>query len=296
VADVDLSVVVCSHNRLADLERCLEAFAQLSGPFELIVVDSASEPPCREVVEGYAGRVDGLTYVREERQGLSRARNRGVEIARGRIVAFVDDDAAPRADWARCIVARFEADPEVGCVGGACEAVFVDGQRPRWLSDRLLQFAGITRFGHEPRPATSSADWPFGANVAFRAEALAQAGPFSESLGRSGTTLLSGEESALIGAVNRKGWTIWLEPSAIVDHALHAERCRSRYYWRRLWWAGVSRARATEASATVALRLIGATLVRLALYAVTWDRVYLYRTAEAAAFLAESVRLRRAST
>jgi cellulose synthase/poly-beta-1,6-N-acetylglucosamine synthase-like glycosyltransferase len=210
-------------------------------------------------------------------------------------VAFLDDDAAPRRDWARRISAPFEADPLVGCVGGACHAVFTDATRPDWLSDRLLQFAAITRFGPEAREATSSAEWPFGANMAFRREALAQAGPFSEALGRegAGASLLSGDDSALIEAVRRVGWKIWLEPSAVVDHAVHAERCRSRYYWRRLWWQGITRARAQESRVGAGLRLLVAAPVRLCLYAATRDRVYLYRIAETGGYLAERLRPRR---
>ncbi len=293
-----LSVVVCTHNRPHDLERCLEALAALEHPMEVIVVDSASEPPCKSLVESYVARVANLRYAREEQPGLSRARNRGVAETTGQILAFLDDDTAPLPGWGRDIIAPFDTDPTVGCVGGSCVAVFEDqARRPRWLSDRLLQFAGITRFGPQAHEARSSAEWPFGANIAFRIEALEQADkPFTEELGRQGTTLLSGEDSELVEAVHKAGWKIWLEPRAMVEHTVHIERCRSGYYWRRLWWAGVSRARATEASAILGLRLLAALPVRLCLYALTRDRVYLYRAAETAGFLAESARLRRRPT
>jgi glucosyl-dolichyl phosphate glucuronosyltransferase len=294
-SDAGLSVVVCTHNRPRDLERCLEALARLDDEPEIIVVDSASRPSCENLVARYARLVPNLRYVREEAPGLSRARNTGVAHATQGIVAFVDDDAAPRRDWSRRIAASFD-DPSIGCVGGACAAAFEDeAARPRWLSDRLLQFAGITRFGSNAREARSSAEWPFGANIAFRAEVLRSERPFPEELGRCGTTLLSGEEYAVIEAVRAEGWKIWLEPNAIVDHAVHEERCRSRYYWRRLWWAGVSRSRAANSPARVGLRLIGALPIRLTLYALTRDRVYLYRSAETAGFLVEQTRLLRGS-
>jgi glycosyltransferase involved in cell wall biosynthesis len=288
-----VSVVVCTHNRRADLERCLEALAALEDPVEIVIVDSASQPPCRELVAAYEARIEDLSYVREDRPGHSRARNRGVEAANGDVIAFLDDDASPRPDWARRIAAPFAVDTTIGCVGGSCHALFVEATQPVWLSDRLLQFAAITRFGPEAREATSSAEWPFGANMAFRREALEQAGPFSESLGREGSNLLSGDDSAVIEAVRRRGWRIWLEPSAVVDHAVHAERCRSRYYWRRLWWQGITRARADGAGVALALRLLAAAPVRLCLYAATRDRIYLYRVAEAGGYVAEWLRPRR---
>lgn len=293
MAGTSLSVVVCTHNRPLDLERCLHGLAALTDPAEVIVVDSASQPPCRELVNRFAARIEHLTYVREDRPGHSRARNLGIATAGGEIIAFLDDDASPRGDWAGRILAPFETDPAVGCVGGACHPVFPDGTRPAWLSDRLLQFAAITRFGLEAREATSSAEWPFGANMAFRRDALDQAGPFSEALGREGASLLSGDDSALIESVRRRGWKIWLEPAAIVDHAIHAERCESRYYWRRLWWQGITRARSSDAHRAVGLRVLAAAPLRLCLYAVTRDRVYLYRVAETGGYFKERLRPRQ---
>jgi glucosyl-dolichyl phosphate glucuronosyltransferase len=287
-----LTVVVCTHDRPLDLANCLDALAQVDAPVEVVVVDSASHPPCASVVEKYANAIPGIRYIREDTPGLSRARNRGILEARLDLVAFIDDDAAPSPDWARRIVDAFDADETVGCVGGACIAAFEEASdRPAWLSDRLLQFAGITHFGAHAREARSSAEWPFGANIAFRTAALPGDRPFQNELGRIGNNLLSGEEWALVESVRSAGWKIWLEPRAAVAHTVHSERCESRYYWRRLWWAGVSRARSTNAATRLALRLICAAPVRLCLYAVTRDRVYLYRTAETAGYLAERARL-----
>ena len=286
-----LSVIVCTHDRPGDLDRCLEALAALEDRVEVVVVDSASARPCRALVERFAARLPGLRYVYEDAPGLSRARNRGVAESAGALVAFVDDDASVRPDWARRIVAPF-ADPRIGCVGGACAPRFVVSPPP-WLSARLLQFAGITRFSGRGREARSSAEYPFGANMCFRRMALEDLGGFSAALGRTGRTLLSGEEFELIDRVRRAGWRIWLEPAAVVDHTVAADRCRSAYYWRRLWWQGVSRGRSRRSPA-LAARLAAAGVVRLGLWLVTRDRVHLYRTAETAGYLAEVVRPARA--
>jgi glycosyltransferase involved in cell wall biosynthesis len=277
-------VVICTHNRPADLERCLEGLAALEDDVAVIVVDSASDPPLDAVVDGFSSSLRHLTYHYEPEAGLSLARNRGLELARSELVAFLDDDAVPEPSWARNLVGPFEA-PGVVCVGGTCRAAF-DSERPPWLSDRLLQFAGVTRFGADSRPARSSAEYPFGANVCFRRAALVELGGFSTELGRIGASLLSGEEHDVIERLRRAGGSIWLEPSAVVDHRVTAARCRARYYWARSWWQGVSRAK-TRRSARLGARLVSAALIRLVLWAVTRDRFYLVRTAETAGYLAE---------
>ena len=275
---MSLSVVVCTHDRPRELERCLTALAALEDEVEVVVVDSASRRPVQPLVE----RFGGVRYVRVDEPGLSRARNAGLAATGRPLVAFLDDDTEPAADWARVVAAPFD-DPLVGCVGGACLPAFA-AARPRWLSDRLLQYAGVTNFGGSPREAVGRHEYPFGANICFRRDVLRDG--FPEHLGRMGGALLSGEEVAAIDAVRRSGFRVLLEPRARVRHLVSEERCRSGYYWRRLWWQGITRARG-DRSAALTLRLLVALPVRLALYLVTRDRVHLYRTAETTGYLRE---------
>jgi cellulose synthase/poly-beta-1,6-N-acetylglucosamine synthase-like glycosyltransferase len=274
--------VVCTHDRPADLERCLGGLARLAEPVEVVVVDSASRRPCRALIERHARVLEELSYVRLEQPGLSLARNAGVAASHAPLVAFVDDDAVPAPDWSRVVRAAFD-HPQIGCVGGACRASFA-APRPKWLSERLLQLAGITRFGEGAREPRSSAEWPFGANIAFRRRALEEAGAFAADLGRRGSALLSGEDSDMVARVLAGGWRVWLEPRAIVAHTVPAERCRGGYYWRRLWWNGISRA--VNPSPRVSARLLAAVPIRLLLWTVRRDRIYLYRLAESAGYFA----------
>lgn len=289
--DPRLSVVVCTHDRRDDLARCLEALATLEDPVEVVVVDSASRVACDDVVERFEDRIPRLRLVREDEPGLSRARNRGVRETSTELIAFVDDDAAVRPDWAARLAAAF-VDPLVGCAGGTCRPRF-EATPPGWLSERLLQFAGATRIGSAPREARASYEFPFGANICFRRAALTEIGGFREELGRSGRSLLSGEESDAIEQIRSRGWRVWLQPDAVVDHSVAPERCSSGYYWHRLWWQGITRAR-KDRSPAVTVRLVAAAPLRVVLWLATRDRVHLYRTAETAGYLAAVAGLRGA--
>jgi GT2 family glycosyltransferase len=283
----ELSIIVCTHERPRDLAGCLDSLVALRIDAEVIVVDSASRVPCRELVDGYREALPSLRYLYVYEPGLSRARNAGVAAASGEIVAFIDDDASPQPGWDEQICRAFADHPRAGCVGGACVARFAAG-RPRWLSARLLQLSSITRWGGRARQPRSSAEWPFGANLAFRLDALAAAGQFSVALGRVGGSLRSGEDSDMVERMIACGWEVWLEPSAVVLHTVHPERCRSSFYWRRLWWAGVSRANAP--SLRVAVRLAAAAPIRMGLWLLTRDRYYLYRTAESVGYFVTLLR------
>jgi glucosyl-dolichyl phosphate glucuronosyltransferase len=274
------SLVVCTHNRPQELAECLESVA--GAGLEVIVVDSASEPRVADVVERFAG----VRYVREDRAGLSRARNRGIAESSCELVGFLDDDAVARPGWAEALAAPF-ADEDVAAVGGAVLPAF-ETARPRWLSDKVLQFASITSF-RERKEVRRRYEYPFGGNILYRRRALEQTSLFSEQLGRTGDALLSGEETPVIDELLALGWKVLVEPAAEIVHPVVEERCRKRWYWRRLWWSGVARARGANRW-YLAVRLAVAFPVRLVLLAATRDHVYLFRLAETAGFYRELFR------
>ena len=109
-----ISVVVCTRDRAASLQRCLESLGDLDYPsYEVIVVDNASvTAETAEVTARFPFRC-----VREERPGLDWARNRGIAEARHEIVAFTDDDVQVDRLWLRGIAEGFE-EPDVMLVTG----------------------------------------------------------------------------------------------------------------------------------------------------------------------------------
>lgn len=86
------SVIIPAYNAAATLSRALDSvLAQTWTAHEVIVVDDGSTDATSEVVKGYAGHVQ---YVRQDNAGPSAARNRGVALASGEWVTFLDAD-----DW-----------------------------------------------------------------------------------------------------------------------------------------------------------------------------------------------------
>ena len=90
-------------------------------PLELIVVDNdPGDEDCRAEVEQAGAR-----YVREDQRGLDNARNAGLRVARGDLVAFTDDDCVPPPTWLRALGGLF-ADPAVAAVTGPAFAHSLD--------------------------------------------------------------------------------------------------------------------------------------------------------------------------
>jgi glycosyltransferase involved in cell wall biosynthesis len=109
----DLSVVICSLNGAAGVDRCLRALAaQKDVELQIIVVDDGSTDDT-----SYVAREHGVTVLcHETNRGASAARNTGIRAVTAPVVAFLDDDCEPEPEWARELLDAYE-DGVIG-VGG----------------------------------------------------------------------------------------------------------------------------------------------------------------------------------
>src|SRR6266511_6080727 len=111
---IPVSIAIATYNRSCDLERTLKILSEVKNilfeNIEILIIDNNSTDGTRAVAEGFARRSPGrFRYVREERQGLSHARNRAVAEARHDIVAFLDDDVEVDADWLCNLASAYES-------------------------------------------------------------------------------------------------------------------------------------------------------------------------------------------
>jgi glycosyltransferase involved in cell wall biosynthesis len=121
-----VSVVVASYNGERFLAETLESvFAQDYDPFEVVFVDDGSSDGTAEIARSFP-----LRYVYQENAGLPAARNAGVALATGDLIAFVDDDDLwPRTKLS--LQANYLGDhQDVGCVLGRNEWIVEDGVEP----------------------------------------------------------------------------------------------------------------------------------------------------------------------
>ncbi len=91
----EISVIIPTHNRRAMLREALASVgAQRDASFEVIVVDDGSTDGTWQDLCGHdlSTHFDDLRVIRTERRGPAAARNRGIAIARGRLIALLDSD------------------------------------------------------------------------------------------------------------------------------------------------------------------------------------------------------------
>ncbi len=244
-SDLRISVVVCTRDREAYLERCLESLLSQTLPashYEIVVVDNGSRPEATPAVLGRLGATRVLLrLLREPQPGLARARNRGWRSSRADLVAFLDDDAVASPRWLERILRAFdEVTPRPGCVGGRVEGLW-EAPRPDWLEPSFEGTLSLVDWSDTPG-FLSEKQWQPGCNMAFPRALLELADGFPPDLGRRGERLLSMEETALHERLREIGHGLYYDPLACVGHAVPAERMTRRWLARRIFWNGVSRA------------------------------------------------------
>jgi glycosyltransferase involved in cell wall biosynthesis len=109
-----VSVVVCTYNGSKTLDGCLKSLQKLNYPdYEVIVVDDGSKDAVPEICKRYSY----IRYFRQTNKGLSAARNVGMDLAEGEIIAYTDDDCFADEDWLYFLVAKL-LDSDASGVGG----------------------------------------------------------------------------------------------------------------------------------------------------------------------------------
>jgi GT2 family glycosyltransferase len=217
------TVVVTTCDRLPHLAVAVEALdRQTFGNFEILVVENGPERGARSFCTA-----KDIRYVHEPRIGLSRARNTAARAALGDIVAYIDDDAAPQADWLERLMAPF-LDPSIGVVTGTIQYMKARGTSRAMSAEidyETHSFRGATTISRKtPRwfCTASFGGIGDGSNMAFRRKLVEQGTLFDERLGR-GCRIDGGEEHVAFVRVLGDGHHIAHVPDAIVLHPFPAD-------------------------------------------------------------------------
>jgi cellulose synthase/poly-beta-1,6-N-acetylglucosamine synthase-like glycosyltransferase len=174
-------------------------------------------------------------------RGLSGARNSGVAGSSGELVVFLDDDATADEHWLKELVSWFEK-PDVIGVGGSATPAW-SRTRPTWFPEEFDWVVGCSYRGLPER--VTEVRNPLGCNMAFRREAFEAVGGFRSDFGRLGKGPTGAEETefCIRLAEHNRRWRVLYVPDAEVRHHVPASRATFRYFLRRCYGEGTSKAR-----------------------------------------------------
>ena len=203
-SSIQISIIICTYNRADILKYTLDSFLNCTKTnisYELYVIDNNSSDNTKDVVMSFSEKDLTIKYYFESKQGLSEARNSGISISLGDIIAFVDDDVYFDPSWLIEVVRIFKDYPEASCMGGKSRPQFESG-KPEWIVDEFFEYYGSTNSGDVIKWMLYP-EHPFGLNMAFKCNVFHNLGLFNQNLGRKKKNLLSGEESEFFLGSNK---------------------------------------------------------------------------------------------
>lgn len=239
---LDISLIIATRNRAKLLGVMLDSligqtFSGMS--WEIIVVDNGSQDETKSVVER-AGQTLPIVYIYEPAQGQNRARNAALEVARGRLLVFTDDDVELAPDWLSELYRASRQFVKYSIFCGPIIPVYPD-ETPDWLRDHEFTSVAFNKFLYDV-PEGPVPVLPYSPNMAIRASAL-EGMRFCEDIGPKGKSYAMGSETELLLRLQERGERVVYVPSAIVKAAVEKHQLDIKWLLGRAFRYGRGNAR-----------------------------------------------------
>ena len=225
-----VSIVVVCFNGVDITRRCLESlFSQDYKSKEIILVDNGSQEDIRRMV---AEEFPQARFIKLEiNHGFAGGYNRGIEAARGKYIAIINNDAVASPQWAGALVEVAEKDRETGAVA----SIIIDGNKTGVLDSCGVGMAldGMSRQlmrGQAPPVLNVPQEVliPSGCACLFRADALKAVGLFDESF------FAYCEDTDLGLRLRWAGFKTVVAPDAVVTH--YYSMTAGKYSLQKVFW------------------------------------------------------------
>ncbi len=141
-----VSIIIPVFNDAERLKICLESLENQTYPkslYEIIVVDNASDES--ENISGIVAQFKQASVTYENIPGSYAARNQGIALAKGEVLAFTDADCIPAQNWIEKGVGHLLKEPQCGLVAGKIEIFFKSPNQP----NSIELYESITAFPQE---------------------------------------------------------------------------------------------------------------------------------------------------
>lgn len=221
-----LSIIICAYNREIFISDALMSLVNQTTDksiFEVIVVNNNSTDNTKNVVLDIINKFPEtkIIYTEEYNQGLTFARNKGIQEAKGEIISFIDDDGKAEPDYVSNLLKAFEKYPQFDSLGGKILPIYPNYTEPIWMSKYIDGIVSKVDWGNKFGPFVKH-KYPFGCNMAFKRQLFESVGLFNTELSRS-------DDKFMFLKLKKHGKTILYAPNVIVNHHIDNFRIEKSY-------------------------------------------------------------------
>lgn len=262
-----VEIIICIHNALADVQRCLESVERhTAAPYSLILVDDGSDSLTRDYLAELAQERPVILLRNEVPQGYTKAANQGLRHTSADYVVLLNSDTVVTAGWLDRLIACAKSNPQIGLVGPLSNAASwqsipeVDSEGD-WVTNSLPPGITIDEMGQlmAHYSARLYPPIPFlnGFCLMIRRQVMDEIGLFDEENFGTGY----GEEDDYILRARKVGWRLALADDTYIYHA------QSRSYTHE------RRKRLSERASVLLAKKHGSGIIRQGVVVCREDRV-----------------------
>ena len=240
-----ITIAICTYNRSSYLRDTLyDLVVQDADPglFEILVINNNSDDGTEAVCDRFRSANPGFLFrvVREEKQGLSHARNRALTESAAETLFFIDDDVNLPAEYVEMALHLSSTRHHTLAAGGRIEVSF-DGydSAPDWIPNPLMPMFGLHNLGEKSRVYPQN-NFPRGGNMMIRKSLFEVFGGFDTGLGRKGTQLLGSEEKDYFQRIRKNGVELSYWGELWLTHRIPPHRLEMEYLKRQSVGIGYS--------------------------------------------------------
>ncbi len=233
---IHFTVAIPAYNGASRLPSLLDNLLAQATPenftWQVIVVDNNSTDDTADVIQDYQSRYQGtlsLVYAFEQEQGAAFARQKAMQLAQSELVGFLDDDVVPSVDWVAQAYQFAMHTPKAGAYGGKILGRFE--VTPPEGFERIQSFLALRNRGSSPNLYNPKfLSMPPSAAWVVRRQAWLDHVPEKPSLGgRTGKSMVQGDDYEPLLYLHKAGWEIWYTPTMSVEHIIPAKRLEKDY-------------------------------------------------------------------
>lgn len=245
---IKISVIISTCNRYDLLKTCFMSMLKQTLPqpdYEIIVINNGTKDKAKFLINKYKRRYKNIKYFREKNFGLHNTRHRGAMEAKGKILAYCDDDVVADKNWLKEIYKSFR-NKNVDLLSGKILPLY-EKKLPWWLNyfwtkisvGKYLGYLSLLDLGNKEKIIPP--EFVFGCNYSIRKSKLYECNGFHpDSFPKSLLKYRGDGETALSKEVLRKKGIIFYNPKVIVKHFVSKGRMTIDYFCKRAFRQGVS--------------------------------------------------------
>ena len=220
-----VDIIVCVHNALKDVKRCLASILDYTQPpYQLILVDDGSDQETKEFLERFSTEKQATLIRNEKAGGYTRAANQGLRESEGVFVILLNSDTVVTTGWIDRMVSVAESNPNIGLVGplsntASWQSIPEIEKSGDWAPNPLPENVSINDMGEwvSQYSAGLKPKMPLlnGFCLLIRREVIDQVGYFDEEQFADGY----GEEDDYVLRARQSGWEGALADDVYIYHS-----------------------------------------------------------------------------